>query len=1683
MSEPTGNAAKAKAAAARNADSANVDHGRDPRSRYDMVHPAGEQADELSPSDARPQGAQFASTDVPPRGAFDSAQAAAAGGGTEQVEGGLDSAGTPSSSLDPSTNAFGGGSSGQGVRSGFPGLGADGRGGPSDNPGPSPDVPGNSTPPGVSGNGTPPGVPLNGPPQGRGDGGENDGQTNPAPIKILDDGARVDENAEAGTVAATLEVIDPNQGDTHSLRVLGDSPFEVIGNELRVREGAELDFEGQQAYQVTVEATDSAGNTYQQVVPVTIGDVNEAPTGIGLDGQSVAENAAGGTVVGTLSALDPDFDDSASYEVVGDSPFTIADGKLVLRAGAEPNYEDQQAHKVSIKATDEGGLSTTKTFNIDVQDVLEAPEVTGALASGTEDKPLDLSPLIDIATGGQAGELSVQIAGVPEGAVLSAGQDNGDGTWSLAPSDLEGLTLSPPQNSDEDFTLNVTATMTGEGGETALTTAKLPVSLDPVADAPKLALAGGDTSEIVLRVAADSWKGDPNLRLEVDGETIGNWKVSADHGAGEWETIRVSGDFSENGPQEVKVGFTNDAYGGTPDTDRNLYVDRIEVNGKAYEAEGEGVDYGHRDAQEAMKWAGKLTFDTSDNPGPNAGIAGDEDTAIALDLSAALTDTDGSESLSVTVAGLPEGAELSAGEDNGDGTWTLEPGDLDGLTLTPPQDYNGNFTLQVTATATEAANGDTASTAIEVPVQVAPVNDAPTTPALGIVIPENAEGALAGMISASDPDKGDTLDFSVSDERFEVKDGVLKLKDGQSLDYEAEPFVNLSVTATDSHGASASQDFTVNVWDVNEAPTGIEPGGFTVVENAPGGTLLATLDAVDPDTGDTHGYEVQGDYADGIEVRGNQLFLKDGAQIDYEQGAEYDIPVKVTDSAGNSHVETITAAIKDVNEAPQGESIPDQKAGPDQPLDLNVSGYFSDEDAGDKLTYSMEGPEWLSIDPETGQISGAPQPAEQTLEMQGGLYDLPSGGKVVLDTEMLSSFAGFNNSIGYYLADGEGNPLSGEIVYINVKDFDAKSTEIDLSAEPGAKSLGLFLIPDGADRAEALSDGVKVTFAEKGGGWEAVINDDGQTAQTWFSDAALNSDGFDHLTDNEIEGNLNWEDLRGGGDKDFGDVNMTAKVTAIAPETIGESETVTVTATDEGGLSASQTFALAPATSEDSGGDENLAPEKPEGRVLEGTAADDSFVNVTDADTVQGGAGYDTVNSKGSDEGFSLDMGESSIEQAIGSKGDDELYASGLPEAARISGRGGDDTLIGSAFDDELYGGNGDDQIMGNAGNDRLDGGAGADKMLGGAGDDSFLDVTDADTIYGGAGHDVVDSKKSDQGFSLDMGESSIEQAIGSKGDDNLDASGLSQATRLSGRGGDDTLTGSAFGDELFGGSGNDSLIGGDGDDMLKGGDGDDTIVSGGGSDAVVFTGGNDTITDFDTNAQDKGEAGNQDENSFDTLRVNGTDFDGKYSSVEDFVGLVRAMQTDDSGESEAFAAPGSDDLTLSFARYEDGEATHSVTLEGVLGKDGLRAALEAEDIEGFRQPDEPREAFDGGDIVRGVARVGGPDDLPGVAVDGAGRGEAAEFLMFDSGEDESAFDGARGGWIDAVETGVGAGHAYSFDPRSGDWTSQIDNAGRPKPEDKSRVLSDEADPSVSPAEDDGGAGSGAQEIGKMDWS
>jgi hypothetical protein len=197
--------------------------------------------------------------------------------------------------------------------------------------------------------------------------------------------------------------------------------------------------------------------------------------------------------------------------------------------------------------------------------------------------------------------LSVTITGVPAGVTLSAGTHNANGSWTLTPAQLAGLTLTS-DGEMQHFNLTVTAT-TVDGGDAATaasTSGSFTVNVTPVADAPML-------------------------------------------------TIGASG--------------------------------------------------------------------------LSATVSGNEETAIALPIQAALGEVDADAVLSVTITGVPTGVTLSAGTHNADGSWTLTPAQLSGLTLTGDGEVQ-NFNLTVTATTVDGGDAATAaSTSGSFTVNVTPVAD------------------------------------------------------------------------------------------------------------------------------------------------------------------------------------------------------------------------------------------------------------------------------------------------------------------------------------------------------------------------------------------------------------------------------------------------------------------------------------------------------------------------------------------------------------------------------------------------------------------------------------------------------------------------------------------------------------------------------------------------------------------------------------------------------------------------------------------------------------------------------------------------------------------------------------------------------------------------------------------------
>ncbi|NBP51712.1 MAG: cadherin repeat domain-containing protein, partial [Actinobacteria bacterium] len=140
-----------------------------------------------------------------------------------------------------------------------------------------------------------------------------------------------------------------------------------------VRLLAPADYETKQTYRFTVVAAQEGRSTVETTVTVAVTNVNEAPTAVSLDDPSVPENSAVGTVVGTLSASDPDAGDTVTYALVagnGDADnaaFTL-DG-AILRTARTFNFETRAAYSIRVRATDAAGLSTETSFTIGVTDV------------------------------------------------------------------------------------------------------------------------------------------------------------------------------------------------------------------------------------------------------------------------------------------------------------------------------------------------------------------------------------------------------------------------------------------------------------------------------------------------------------------------------------------------------------------------------------------------------------------------------------------------------------------------------------------------------------------------------------------------------------------------------------------------------------------------------------------------------------------------------------------------------------------------------------------------------------------------------------------------------------------------------------------------------------------------------------------------------------------------------------------------------------------------------------------------------------------------------------------------------------------------------------------------------------------------------------------------------------------
>ena len=596
---------------------------------------------------------------------------------------------------------------------------------------------------------------------------------------------------------------------------------------------------------LTITSTDNSAITIDSAAGViTIADDDNAVVSIVANVPNAAEGTSPVDGQFTISLSNPsDSLTTVTYTVSGTATsgadFVSLPGSVTLLPGQTTATIDlsviddlrlEQDETVTITLDSVNGNAaigpdSVATVTIDDNEINQPNLVTPDQVNIAEDTPsavFQIDASVPETDGSES--LQVTLSGVPVGVTFTDGVNRFTGSADqdsidISDWDLTNLTVETPANSDEEFSVNISAT--SFSSDPSDNTPPITVNdtidfvVDAVADAPNLGVTstatGVEDQPIALNIDASLLDTDGSEELLV---SIGGVPAGAVLSAG---TIQADGTWllspedladltitpPSNSDGEIQLTVTAIATEVNPSP-----TDPTVVGGPATTTETIDLQI------DAVADTPTLTVDTS--------IVADEDDAIALNISGELLDNDGSETLVVQISGLPAGSSLSAGTDLGDGTWTLTQNELAGLTLFTPPNSDTELQLTVTATSSESnpTDGDTTVAVAEssiqetVDIRLDAVADPPimTVPA-SITAAEGIESQPIGLSAiVADTDGSETLRVVISDigPGVTISDGTnsyLSTTPDGTVDVSGWTLENITVTPDDG----PPQDFVLTI--------------------------------------------------------------------------------------------------------------------------------------------------------------------------------------------------------------------------------------------------------------------------------------------------------------------------------------------------------------------------------------------------------------------------------------------------------------------------------------------------------------------------------------------------------------------------------------------------------------------------------------------------------------------------------------------------------------------------------------------------------------------------------------------------------------------------------------------------------------------------------------------------------
>ncbi len=788
-------------------------------------------------------------------------------------------------------------------------------------------------------------------------------------VVVVDEDGATDSTTAGITV---LEVNDPPIAGATSYSVNEDEVITISSEQLLANAS---DVEGEVAIDSVSYSgsdgifTDNGDGTFSFAPNENFnGDVSLDVVVTDEDGATVAINAS----IDVLPINDAPVSGDLAYSVDEDGSITLSQEQLLAQAG-DVDGDDLTASNLTVDgnatvvANDDGSFTITPDadFNGDIDlsfDITDGDATIQATAD------LTVNPVNDLPTVGQpqfvtqedtsftfTEEQLLQNAGDIDGDNLTVENvasdsgtlvDNGDGTYTFAP--------------NENFDGNVNVTFDVNDG-TATVPAEANIDVQSVVDMPELSIAsdlviasdnfesgsngwnantessqGFETGDMLGRIGGtggdeavsktydipsdvnevnisfsfyeiDSWDGE-SFQIFVGGEQLTTLENSAFR-TQDGTTTLYDSDGNEVG-EVIHGASQREGFSGWNDQAHQVNLTVPVEDGQLQLGFGSTLNQSIPDESFGIDNI-EITVADADYQ-----IIGTEDTPVPLDIDAALTDTDGSENLSILIEDVPEGSSLSAGVDNGDGTWSLQPGELEGLEFIPSADFNGDVTLTVNATSTDVDTGTTATATQDVTIHISPTNDAPevTGDITAVTAEDNSitltqEQLLEHAVDI-DGDDLSAINLSTNDENATVEMN----EDGSFTITPSENFygdIEFTYDVTDGEEVvAAGLDLTVT--PVNDAP---EPQdqAFTVGEDG----ILTFTDA-DLLTGAT---DVEGDNltVEGVTYTGADGVLTDNGDGTYSfaPNENFNGDVNFTFDVSDG-MDTVTANI-DVSVTPEND--------------------------------------------------------------------------------------------------------------------------------------------------------------------------------------------------------------------------------------------------------------------------------------------------------------------------------------------------------------------------------------------------------------------------------------------------------------------------------------------------------------------------------------------------------------------------------------------------------------------------------------------------------------------------------------------------------------------------------------------------------------------------------------------